>query len=88
MKQVKFMLMSLALLTFVGAALAFKAKFHEEYCISALPADAGVTCADVVCPIHVFNSATGGGEFACTTQYDGDDCRHVDCNEAGVITAN
>ena len=43
MKKVKIMLLSLALFAVVGAALAFKAKFQNDWCIAPLYGQ-GFTC--------------------------------------------
>ena len=76
MKKVKIMLLSLALFAVVGAALAFKAKFRNDWCIAPEYGN-GFTCTTL------FNGDTftkdcvnrdgyenGGAIFSCTTVAD------------------
>lgn len=64
MKRVKIMLLSLALFAVVGAALAFKARFIQNYCTA--PTINGA--CPVYCPNLVRSSTTTASvPFVCTT---------------------
>ena len=67
--------MSLTLLAVVGGTLAFKAKYHNAYCVAAIP-ESGI-CVATVCPNLLINSTTinGVAPFLCTTTpVAGDEC--------------
>ena len=71
MKKVKIMLSSLALLTVVGAALAFKAKFDTDFCVTDISLSGHSDCkiAGLKCPVTQALStfdATGTAIY-CTT---------------------
>jgi hypothetical protein len=83
MKKIKIMLLSFALLAIIGSALAFKAKFSEEYC-TALPNAAGNCTVSVgvnkACPTQLHGTIEGGIERIayCYTTDDADgnfDCK-------------
>jgi hypothetical protein len=82
MKRVKIMLMSLLVLAVVGGALAFKAKFEEDYCTTlAVQTVAGgaFTCNStngnrLTCPNYedlVTTTTQGNLNIVCTTTTNG-----------------
>jgi hypothetical protein len=87
MKKLKLMLLSFALLTVAGGALAFKAILCEEYC-TALPNAAGNCTISVgvnkFCPTRQNATAEGGVERIplCYTTDDSDG--NFDCKINGV----
>jgi hypothetical protein len=81
MKKLKIMLLSLALFAVVGGALAFKARFTTDYCVTATT---GSSCnvSGLMCtlPSLGYQSTTTTGTKYCTAPYDGKNCQ----NGAGV----
>lgn len=76
MKKVKIMLMSLLVLAIAGGALAFKAKFLNEYCWAATVDVDGIPSCPTngmnarICQILIFDVETttaSGINFSCTT---------------------
>ena len=55
MKKIKIMMLSLALFAVVGGALAFKAKFDDQFCVTTI--GAASACKDLKCPT-TFTSST------------------------------
>ena len=79
MKKIKFMLLSLALLAVVGGALAFKAKYQQDYCTTIAKVINGAsTCYDMAaspttltCSSYIdFKTTASGNLFYCTTTPD------------------
>jgi hypothetical protein len=76
MKKLKIMLLSFALLTVVGGALAFKAKFLSLDCTTTF--EAGDNCAIKTCPNATFSTTWPVGDLYCYTT----DPDHVfDCKD-------
>lgn len=75
MKKVKVMLLSLLVFAVVGGALAFKAKFDQEFCTApAVALGGGVFVCPVFCPNYVQNStivASATGNRWCTVTSGG-----------------
>jgi hypothetical protein len=74
MKNVKMMLLSLALFAVVGAALAFKARFVTTFCtgVAVGPDNTGVFCPNKIIRKTFDTNGTTG--FVATTTYDGSNC--------------
>jgi hypothetical protein len=74
MNKIKMMLLSLALFAVVGAALAFKARFQQDFCTAPLPQDQN--CAAIACPNHAVSQIDPlqRAAFVCTTTYDNTGC--------------
>lgn len=79
MKNVKMMLLSLALFAVVGGALAFKAKFTTDYCITTVGVGANNT--GINCPSHTVSTIdlSGQANFVATTTYNGVSCVGFKC---------
>ena len=75
MKNVKMMLLSLALFAVVGGALAFKAKFKTNYCTTT--ATPGADNSSLFCPLKAASTTINAGAFAfvATTDYDDNECQ-------------
>ena len=92
MKKLKMMLLSLALLAIVAGALAFKAIFYDDICVTKAKQNAhgAWTCIDptdplshnLFCPDLVHSSITVGEAFAttyCTTPSFNGGCLNIRC---------
>ncbi|THU39498.1 hypothetical protein FAM09_13420 [Niastella caeni] len=98
MKKIKIMLFSLALIAVVGGALAFKAKFVEEYCTTTTlngtcsyngptGAPRPLTCTDVI----IENSTTTDDvskPFYCYTTSNGSACQNRTCTFSSYFKAD
>lgn len=94
MKKVKIMLLSLALFAVVGGALAFKAKFTNDWCIAPLYGN-GFTCTTLF-QGDTFTTdcadrggyANAGSVFSCTTVPDQVLGCNVECPRDLVVVIN
>jgi hypothetical protein len=78
MKKLKIMLLSFALLTVVGGALAFKAKFIQPYCTTTFDEHCNVTCPTLT----LSTTSVVGNVYCYTIDEVGvfDDCKDANFN--------
>jgi hypothetical protein len=98
MKKIKFMLLSLTLVAVIGAALAFKAKFGNVWCITTakLSANGLYTCTNPVCGTTYANNIAStvnqplpGLTTFCSTRTNGLSPVQFDiCTDAVGVTKN
>jgi hypothetical protein len=92
MKKLKIMLLSLALFAVVGGALAFKAKFSRDFCVTEVTGSA--ICSEQVCPNPLPDQTIvlTGQTFYCTAEIancqedspcEDEESVHLDANGGG-----
>ena len=64
MIKIKFMLLSLVFIAIIGSGLAFKAKFHTDYCLGAIQPNGCNLCA-----VKFDGLSTTNGQFILFSCY-------------------